>query len=62
VLYVFSWKLSISFSIVYPAILNQKKVEISSRKIRKSLVKQFLEVALFQNSFVQVLGLLSFYR
>ena len=37
-------------------MLNQKKVEILSRKFRKSLAKQFLEVALNKKS---VDGLLS---
>ena len=32
-------------------MLNQKKVEIFSRKFHKSLAKQFLEVALKNNAF-----------
>ena len=42
----FVGNLSISFSIAYPAILNQKKVKNFSRKFHKSLTKQFLELAL----------------
>ena len=33
-------------------MMGQKKVEIFSRKFRKSLVKQFLEVALIVMGFV----------
>jgi len=33
------------FFFVEPAMLNQKKVEIIPVKIRKSLAKQFLEIA-----------------
>ena len=36
-------------------MLNQKKVGIFSRKIRKSLAKQFLEVALIQHTGINIL-------
>ena len=42
---VFSWNLSVSFSIAQPAMMSQKKVEIFLRKFCKYPAKQFLQVA-----------------